>query len=758
MARSNRVVSGYDFLDRHAEVIERLVPGIRAVAFFDARGRPLRAHGPVPLSHVRLQVRSVLKSTAIASGRRPLNAILPVTASERAASFVLYAASGTRGPHRTASPVAGVCLVVFHVTAGGECPPVESLQAQLEPALACVGDHLARYAAENRGCAAEEGVRDLEWLYEVTSPGPHRGGAAEARSDHGERLARLVGATVAHLECALCALVVPERQLRIIRTAEAADGTEEALRRLAPPVLSWVQTKDRPLVVNKTTTWNRDRGAAARGAPLAVRLLAVPVNGHGSLPAGALMLLRPEDAPEFTRRHLSLAQLLGRHVACLLETDFDVLTGLRTRSSAQIHVASWEQATPQPPGPHSVIFLGIDRLGIVNDTLGFDAGDALIVRVAQLLAPPHLPPDVVAARISSDKFAIALPRVDADAAADTARALQQAAAQLSPASAAGEAPVSLSCGIACFTQPREFPSALALAQLACRSAKDHGRGAVEIYQDDDDSMIRRKSDSIAVIRLRDALQHDRFTLVAQRIMPLQGRGDPEGFELLLRSPNEDHAPADLLAAAHRSQLAPALDMWVVEHALAGAASHRSALLAANVSLSINITGPSLTDATFLERIERLIRRSRIAPALLTFEITETIAVLNLAKAINFVRELRAMGCRFALDDFGTGTNSLKNLMDLPVDRIKIDGSFVTGILSDPQSVAMVRAIVSLAQDLGIGTVAEYAENARIIERLRELGVQYAQGYGVEKPRAFKDVLNELSARESQKNAALGGEV
>ncbi len=755
MARSDRVVSGYDFLDRHAEVIERLVPGIRAVAFFDARGRPLRGHGPVPLTQVRLQVRSVLKSTAIGSGRRPVGAMLPVTDSERAVAFLLYAGSGTRGPNRTAYPVAGVCLIVFHVTAGGECPPVETLQAQLEPALACVGDHLARYAAENRGCAADEGVRDLEWLYEVTSPVPHRG-AAQPRSDHGERLAKLVGATVAHLECALCALVVPERHLRIIHTAEAASGAEDALRRLAPPVLSWIQNKNRPLVVNKTTTWNR--GAAARGAPLAVRLLAVPVNGHGSLPAGALLLLRPEDAPEFTRRHLSLLQHLGRHVASLLETDFDALTGLHTRSSAQLHVACWEQATPPPPGAHSVIFLGIDRLGIVNDTLGFDAGDALIVRVAQLLAPPHLPPDAVAARISSDKFAIALPRVDADAAADTARALQQAAAQLSPASAAGEEPVSLSCGIACFTGAQEFPSALALAQLACRSAKDHGRGGVEIYQDDDDSMIRRKSDSIAVIRLREALQNDRFTLVAQRIMPLQGRGDPEGFELLLRSPNEDHAPADLLSAAHRSQLAPALDMWVVEHALAGAAPHRSALLAANVSLSINITGPSLTDATFLERIERLIRRSRIAPALITFEITETIAVLNLTKAIQFVRELRAMGCRFALDDFGTGTNSLKNLTNLPVDHIKIDGSFVTGILSNPQSIALVRAIVSLTRDLGIGTVAEYAENARIIERLRELGVQYAQGYGVEKPRAFKEVLNELSARESQKNAVLGREV
>ena len=144
--------------------------------------------------------------------------------------------------------------------------------------------------------------------------------------------------------------------------------------------------------------------------------------------------------------------------------------------------------------------------------------------------------------------------------------------------------------------------------------------------------------------------------------------------------------------------------------------------------------------------------------MITFEITETIAVLNLTKALTFVRELRAMGCRFALDDFGTGTNSLKNLTNLPVDHIKIDGSFVTDLLTNPQSVAMVRAIVSLAQDLGIGTVAEYAENIRIIERLRALGVQYAQGYGVEKPRAFQEVLNELSARESQRSAVLRREI
>ncbi len=755
MARNSRATAAYDLLERHAEVIERLVPAVRAVAFFDVRGSPLCVRGPVALAQVRLQVRSVLKSTAVDSGGRAVDAILPITATERAAAFVLYAESGACGADRTPPPVVGVCLVVVHVAAGADPPPHETLHAQLEPVLACVADPLTRCSAKSpQGPAGQEGLRDLEWLFEVTAPAPQPGASLTA-SDRRERLAELVGASVAHLDCALGALVVPQGPLRIVRTAEAADGAEDALRHLAAPVLSWVQNKHRPLVVNKTTAWNR--GAAARGAAVAVRVLAVPVHSHASRPAGALMLLRPADAPEFTRRHLSLAKHLSRYIASWLEADFDALTGLRTRSSAHSQVLSWERARLR--GPHSVIFLGIDRLGIVNDTKGFDAGDALMVRVAQLLAGPHLPADAVAAHISSDKFALALPNVDAGAAADLARVLQRAAARLPlELPAAGDEPVSLSCGIACFNDPREFPSALALAQLACRAAKDHGRGRVEIYQDDDDSMIRRRSDVIAVISLREALHNDAFTLVAQRIMPLQGRGDPEGFELLLRAGDADHAPADLLSAAHRGQLAPALDLWVVEHALAAAAPHRSALLAASTSLSINITGPSLTDATFLERVERLIRGSRIAPSLITFEITETIAVLNLTKALTFVRELRAMGCRFALDDFGTGTNSLKNLTNLPVDHIKIDGSFVTDLLTNPQSVAMVRAIVSLAQDLGIGTVAEYAENIRIIERLRALGVQYAQGYGVEKPRAFQEVLNELSARESQRSAVLRREI
>ena len=750
----------YEFLDNHAQIIERLLPAVaRAVAFFDARGNPLRGRGPVPLGETGPQVRAALRSASLRAGH-PVESILPITGSDRAAALILYADGGVGARNRRLSPVAGVCLIVLHVPDGAPPPSLEALHAQLDPALNSVGYQLARTAERVApDSPPDDGARDLEWLFEVSAPTAHDE-ATQGPQDRGERLSRMMSASVAHLQCVLGALLVPERQLRIVRTGDGSRrGPEEALRRLELPMLKWIRRQNQPMVVNKPTLVNAGDPEGSRPSPL--RILAVPVTGRASAPEGLLLLLRSMDAPEFGRVQLSLVKHLSRHISTLLETDFDVLTGLHTRSSLQGQVDFWAHGTSRAVSPHSVICIDIDRLRAINEMNGFDAGDALIVRVARLLREPHLPAGAVAARLSGDEFAVALPQVDVDGAAQMARALQQASARLSEGQASGADPVSLSCGVASFNEASEFQNGLTLAQLACQTAKDHGRGRVEIYQDTDASMIRRQSDTVTVIRLREALRNDHLMLFAQRIMPLQRQDDPESYELLLRSlpaPPENHAPLDLLSAALRNQLAPMLDMWVAEHALAEAAPYRSTLLAANVSLSINITGPSLTEETFLERVRGLISRSRIAPSLITFEITETVAVLSLAKAVTFIRELRAMGCRFALDDFGTGTNSLKNLTNLPVDRVKIDGTFVADILTNTQSVAMVRAIVSLAKDLGIDTVAEYAENPRIIERLRELGVHYAQGYGVEKPRAFAEVLNELRARESQNNRGLGLEI
>jgi diguanylate cyclase (GGDEF)-like protein len=596
---------------------------------------------------------------------------------------------------------------------------------------------------------------ELDWLLEIGALATLTQGLPQLK-DRATRLARILGAAVHHLDCALGALLVPDRHLRLVEVFPAGDSLAsrsvaqrvntqpalDALRHLEAPCLKSMRQGKPPML--------RNQGRA-------FRLLLVPIGENATANSGALLLLRSADDPEFASFHLSIARHLARHFVTLLNADLDPATGLYTRLGLQQHVASADQPPAIRTGAHAVICIDIDRLHVINKVAGFEAGDAVISRVAQLLREPSLPAGATAARISGNEFALVLPDTSTAGAEVTARVLQQLAADLAN-HVSVQQPISLSCGIASFGDPGELQRALVLAELACHAAKDHGRSRIEVYQDDDASMIRRDTDIIALHRLIEGMQENRLTLFAQRIMPLYSRDQVGGYELLLRSldpPHENQAPGPLLAAALRSGLAPELDLWVINHAISAARPYLPELLAANVSLSINLAGPSLTDDGFLERLRALIGQSGLPPGLILFEVTETVALLSLTKAVKFIRELRALGCRFALDDFGTGANSLKNLTNLPVDRVKIDGSFVSDILTNPQSAAIVRAIVTLAQDLGINTVAEYAETEQIIQRLTELGVESAQGYAIEKPRPLAQVLAELRSRQGNRHPELG---
>ena len=577
---------------------------------------------------------------------------------------------------------------------------------------------------------------ELDWLLEISALATLTKGLPPLR-DPSARLGQILGAAVAHLGCTLGALLIPGRHLRLVQGSQRLDprSARNALRDLESSAPNSVEDEKSPLLLN--------RGRASR-------LLRVPVGETAPATSGTLVLLRSPEEPEFNSLHVAVARHLAHHFVTLLEADLDQATGLYTRLGLQQHVTSAEETAA---GPHAVICIDIDRLHVVNKMGGFEAGDAIITRIARLLRAPSLPSGAVAARISGNEFALVLPDTSTAAAEVTARALQQLAADL-VTEVSPQQPISLSCGVASFPHAEELQRGLVLAELASQVAKDRGRGRIEIYQDDDATMIRRQTDIVALHRLHEAMQENRLTLFAQRIMPLNSQGEVGGYELLLRSlepPQENHAPAALLAAALRSGLAPDLDLWVIEHAIGAARPYLPELLAGNVSLSINLAGPSLTDDGFLERLRTLITRSGLPPGLIMFEVTETVALLSLTKAVKFIRELRAMGCRFALDDFGTGANSLKNLTNLPVDRVKIDGSFVSDILTNHQSAAIVRAMVTLARDLGINTVAEYAETQQIIQRLTELGVEHAQGYAIEKPRPLALVLSELRTRQNRQH-------
>ena len=440
-----------------------------------------------------------------------------------------------------------------------------------------------------------------------------------------------------------------------------------------------------------------------------------------------------------------LSQGISALGGALADTDYGLAWGMATRAGLERQVRA-QAPTRAGHEECSVLCVNIDRLHLVNETQGFEAGDRLIIQVASLLQGPLLPSEAMSAHLSGGEFAVVLPRTPCEQAAPVAAGIQQAAGALRRKHATDGEPVSISCGIAAFQAPGDFQQALACAQLACRTAQDRGRGRVQVFERTDVSMIGRFSDGLNLQRLRDALrQEGHLVLFAQKIISIQGHDEPFGYEVLLRSTEsraENVAPADLLATAERNQMSSQLDLWVIEHAIAQATRYRAELASRRTWLSLNVSGPSLTDNAFVDRVHSLVCDSGLSPALVTFEIIESAAV-SVRRASSCIGKMRELGYRFALDDFGIGNNSLKILTSLPIHCVKIDGSFVRDILVNLQSEATVRAIVSLAKDLGISTIAEYAENPAIIERLGELRVDYVQGYGVAHPQPFDDVLSAL---------------
>jgi EAL domain-containing protein (putative c-di-GMP-specific phosphodiesterase class I) len=258
---------------------------------------------------------------------------------------------------------------------------------------------------------------------------------------------------------------------------------------------------------------------------------------------------------------------------------------------------------------------------------------------------------------------------------------------------------------------------------------------------------------LAVGQLRSALKSDRLLLYAQRIVPLQNPSLPGGYEFLLRLRDTDGtlvSPGPLIEAAQRYQLLPTIDRWVMKRAIQLMAPYRGMLATRGLTMSVNVSGQSIGDETFMQQFTQLLKGANLPRHCISVELTEQAAITNLASAKSMVVRLGALGCGFALDDFGTGTNSLSYLKALNVNRIKIDGSFVRDVMSDRNSQATVKAIVELAKGLGIETVAEYVENDEIASEIRRLGVDYAQGYAYGKPEPVTDLLQSLAQHESRR--------
>jgi diguanylate cyclase (GGDEF)-like protein len=400
---------------------------------------------------------------------------------------------------------------------------------------------------------------------------------------------------------------------------------------------------------------------------------------------------------------------------------------------------------------HFILYLDIDRLHVINETFGMHVGDDVIISVADRMAKT-LPAQALSARISGDRLAALIPNSTMEAASVIAEQIRAAAEKIVPRAGQGSFEVSVCLGVAPIGRSdNPLAHALATAEIACKAAKDRGRNRVEMFQDSDQSIIRRHTDIMVIGQLREALDSDGFRLDAQPILPLRGNYGRPRFELLIRMLGERGEiipPGKFLSSAERYQLMPTIDRWVVRRACELLGVHSASVGEEFARFAINLSGQSLQDESFLGFVIDQLKSSGVPPAVLCFELTETATIGNLAKAQVFMRTLQELGCQFALDDFGTGVSSLAYLKDLSVNYIKIDGSFVRDAVTNARSESMIKAIAQLAKVMCMETIAEYVETDVLRVRMADLGVDYGQGFAMGKAQRLEDLLQELAFYEA----------
>ena len=425
------------------------------------------------------------------------------------------------------------------------------------------------------------------------------------------------------------------------------------------------------------------------------------------------------------------------------QATHDALTGLFNRRRLELDLEHALHTAQNNRGQHALLYLDFDQFKVVNDTCGHAAGDELLCRLAALFAERVGPKDTLA-RIGGDEFAILFHDRSLQEAEVLANEIREAVAKTVFAWGEHGFPMSASIGLVPIThESTSVASAMSAVDAACYAAKDGGRNRVHIYAERDSELVRTFGEMNWVSRINRAIADNRMRVFYQPICAMgETNSDFRHAELLLRMVDEQGklvTPLEFLPAAERYNLMTMIDRWVIIHALPICAR----LIEQGVLdlCSINLSGASLKNETLSRFLQRQIASSGIDPRALCFEITETVAVTNANRVATLMSELHAIGCRFALDDFGSGMSSFGLLKRLPVDYLKIDGSFVKGIAEDAIDFAMVEAINRVGHVMGIKTVAEYVSKPEIIERLRVIGVDYGQGYALGRPEPLTDLFS-----------------
>lgn len=421
-----------------------------------------------------------------------------------------------------------------------------------------------------------------------------------------------------------------------------------------------------------------------------------------------------------------------RSQALIFQSHHDALTGLINRRSFESLIQDSIQSRMGAGSDQAVFLIDLDQFKVINDTVGHRVGDRFLAAVAARLQT-RFSQSAHLARLGGDEFGLLHNRCDVVQAERLANEILALIGETEFQGANGALRTTASIGIAMIESGNESAqSVMASADAACFLAKERGRGRYHLFHGGDEEGQQYRAEMSWVAEIREAIEEDRLLLRAQRIVPVDGSAQQADFHEALvslkRRDGEIVPPGAFLPAAERYQMMPHLDRWVLEHVLEWMAAEDD-----NSRWSVNLSGQSLNGEDLGDWVIDAICRHSVEPRRLCLEITETAVVSNLALARRFIERLHAVGCRFALDDFGSGMSSFTYLKHLPVDFIKIDGSFVRDITNDPSDRTTVAAIHNIARSHGIATIAEFVETREVIDCLDEIGIDYMQGYYIGRP-------------------------
>ncbi len=463
---------------------------------------------------------------------------------------------------------------------------------------------------------------------------------------------------------------------------------------------------------------------ARDGTEYAIEDSAAPIRDHQGQIIGAVIVFHDVTESRDLTRQLSW------------EASHDALTGLINRRRFEQYLIDAIASVQDSNQHHVLCYLDLDQFKVINDTVGHLAGDELLRQITVLLQQGVRTNDILA-RLGGDEFGLLLRQCPLAQADDIAEKLKDLVHQFRFIWNNKTFIIGVSIGVVAIDQTsQDLMEVLGAADAACYAAKAKGRNCVHIYRQDDHELIKQRGERQLIAKISRALETNRFRLYYQKIVSITSKPSTEHYEILLRMLDENGelvSPNAFIPAAERYGLITDIDCWVIETFFSNYQKLSDQKLLNKGLYTINLSGASIGNNRFLRFLIEQFPRYQIPPQTICFEITETAAIANFEQARYFISELKKIGCFFALDDFGSGLSSFAYLMNLPVDYLKIDGVFVKNISHNLISQAIVEGFNRIAHAMNLKTVAEFVEDEAILEKLREMGVDYAQGYGIARP-------------------------